>query len=110
MQRVVLRELRDEDGVRHLHVELTDEGDVVFSGQDLGAGVERFWGDGQREYEWIWTVKKAHVSALAHALSATDRDLLSTIAARFNHPRCDELEPFLEAHEIPFERWSRVGD
>ena len=106
--RVTLRDVRDEGGTRHLEACLTAEGDFVFSGQDLGPGVESVFGS--REYEWIWTIRRAQVAAFARALGATEATLLATIAARFADPRCAEIEPFLESHAIPFERWSRIGD
>jgi hypothetical protein len=110
MQRVVLRHVRDEGGLRYLQARLTDAGDLVFSGQEIGVAVERFWGEGMREYEWVWTVKKAHVPALASALGTTEAELLAALTARFAHPRSDEIQPFLRAHAIPFEPWSRVGE
>jgi hypothetical protein len=110
VQTVTLRNLRDDDGTRHLEARVTKDGDVVFSGQDLGRGVEQIFGEGLREYEWTWTIARAHVPALARALDATTATLLTCIADRFSDPHCAEIEPFLRAHRIAFARWSRVGD
>ena len=107
---VTLRNLRDADGTRHLEAHVTKEGDVVFSGQDLGRGVEHIFGEGMREYEWTWTISRAHVPALARALDATTATLLGRIADRFSEPRCNDIEPVLRSNAIPFTRWSRVGD
>jgi hypothetical protein len=107
---VTLRNVRDDQGTRHLEARFTDEGDFVFAGQDLGRGVEQAFGDGLREYEWIWTIRKSDVPALERALEATNATLLARVAERFADPRCAEIEPFLRSRAIAFERWSRLGD
>jgi hypothetical protein len=104
---VVLRRVKDADGSRLLEASLTVEGSVLITGTDLGDGVERLFG--VREYEWAWTIPSAAVPALLHALGATD-NVLSALEARFSGDNAALLGSFLEAHEIPTNRWSRLGD
>ena len=101
--------LRDIDG-RHLEANVRENGDLVIEGQDLGDAVESAFGPGIREYEWAWTVRSAHVPALAKALGCEPAGVLAALGARFRHPDSHLLLPFLETHEIPLERWSRMGD
>lgn len=93
--------------MRHLSVRLTDEGDVRFEGQDLGAIVERWFG--HREFEWSWTIRAADVPKLRMALGDPS-DLLAAIGERFRHEHANEIEPYLKAHSIPYDVWTRVGD
>ncbi|MBN2493425.1 MAG: hypothetical protein JXR96_02440 [Deltaproteobacteria bacterium] len=108
---VTLREIRDEHGLRYLGVRIDENGDLVIEGQDLGSGVESFWGEGASEYEWIRQVKARDLPRLLEALGAKpEADLLSLLGERFSGDRASELERFLKAHAIPSEFWSRVGD
>ncbi len=107
---IVLRDIHDEEGVRHLAARFTESGDLVIEGQDLGDGVERFFGEGIREYEWIWTIRRGSLVALARELGVNEGAILEELGRRFSHPSCGELEPFLKEHGIPLERWSRLGD
>jgi hypothetical protein len=109
LSQVTLRDFRDADGPRHLWARMTPEGDVVIEGQDLGDGVEKVFGAGIREYEWVWTVRAPHVPALLAALGAGD-DVLAALRARFSDERASGLRPFLDQHGIPVDAWSRVGD
>ncbi len=107
VQRVVLREERDKDDIRHLSARLLDNGDLLFEGQDLGASVEKFFG--YREYEWDWTIKAEHLPAFAKALGTTG-EILPALGEKFSGPNARDLKPFMEEHGIPFDMWSRVGD
>ena len=104
---VVLREIEDADGSRHLEASLTPNGDVIIQGRDYGDGVERIFG--VREYEWAWTIRAACVPALLRALEATD-DVLSAISAQFSGANAGGLSSFLAANGIATERWARHGD
>jgi len=106
---VVLVSARDADGSMHRSVALTEAGDLVLTGHDLGPGVERAFGDGLDEYEFVRTVRAEHVPAVLAALGAADPEqLLGEIAARFTS-RSPDLERFWRDHHIPSEFWSRVG-
>jgi hypothetical protein len=110
-RRVTLRRERDADGLRRLDVVLRDDGSLVIEGQDLGAGVERFWGAGLTEYEWTRTVEREHVPRLAAALGGgPDADVLALIEEAFAGEKAAGLEALLEQEGIPFQSWSRIGD
>ena len=104
---VVLRRVKDADGSRLLEASLTGEGDVLIEGRDFGDGVE--WAFGVKEYEWAWTIPTATIPALLRALGAAG-NVLSALAERFSGDNAALLGPFLEAHEIPTNHWSRLGD
>ena len=107
ISRIVLRRVHDADGSRLLEASLTATGDLLIEGQDLGDGVERIFGS--REYEWAWTISAGDLPALLHALEATG-NILSVLGERFSGESAALLGPFLETHNIPHTRWSRVGD
>ncbi len=104
---IVLRHQRDGDGLRHLEAILEEDGDLVIEGQDLGRGVEEFFGS--REYEWTWTIRAAHLPDLMRAL-AIQADPLAALEERFSGDRAGELKAFLDDQSIPREIWSRLGD
>jgi hypothetical protein len=105
--RVLLRQIRDKDGSQTLHASLAENGDLVLEGQDLGDGVERIFG--AREYEYALTVRAAAVPALRQALGV-EGDLLHALQAAFTDPAVIGAAAFLNAHSIPYELWTRVGD
>ena len=104
---VVLRQIKDADGSRLLEASVTANGDVLIEGHDFGDGVERVFG--VREYEWAWTIPSASIPSLLHALGATD-NVLFALKEQFSGDNATLLSSFLEANEIPTERWSRLGD
>lgn len=106
---VTLRDVRDEEGRRFLGASLAADGALTITGLDSGDGVERFFGPGSREYEWVWTIQAQHLPQLALALGAGD-DLLAALAARFTGDQTADLQPFLESQGIAYDVWSRVGD
>lgn len=124
-KRVILRNTCDRLGTQFLSVLMTDFGDVVVEGQDVGDGVEDCFGAGVREYEWSWTVRKADVRRLAKALKVPSgflgplkgwfsnkpaKTVLDELETQFSGERSAGLHRFLETHRIPFESWSRLGD
>ena len=106
-RRVVLRDVEDDQGTQHLEAKVKGKGDLVIEGQDLGAGVQRTLGFD--EYEWVWTIRARDVPSLSAALG-TPSDLLAALRERFSGDRAAELGSFLESNDIPYERWSRMGD
>ena len=106
-----LRNERSAKGGSFLIAVLTEEGDLRIEGQDLGDGVEEFWGTGNREYEWNLTVRALHLPRLTSVLGGHEGgDVLSLLASRYaQDPRCAS-RTFLEEHGVPVEFWSRVGD
>jgi hypothetical protein len=107
-QSVILRDTHDALGSRQLSASLAADGTLTFEGQDIGKGVEQVFGDGNIEYEWVWTVQPEHVPQLRFALNAGD-DVLSALAARFSDDAAAELYAFLNDHKIPYDSWSRIG-
>lgn len=108
---VVLRAERDEDGVRHLGARLTAGGDLVVEGQDVGPGVERFFGEGTTEYEWTHTVRAADLPALVAALDGDPGDdVLTLLERRCSGDDAAELSRLLGPDgPVPADRWSRIG-
>jgi len=109
LRSVVLRDTRDSSGTRHLEARFDDGGDLLLSGQDLGDGVEEYFGAGLREYEWCWTVRAADLPRLEAALGGAD-DVIGALGERFSGDAAAGLGAFLKENGIPYETWSRVGD
>lgn len=108
---IVIREEHSGKGSRYLSARITENGDLSIEGQDLGPGVEEFWGAGFREYEWIITVRAAHFPQLIAALGGMDGDNpLSLLAARCSEDERYASKSFLEDRGVPIEFWSRVGE
>lgn len=106
---VKLRNTWDASGTRHLAASIKDDGRVVISGQDLGRGVEEFFGSGNTEYEWEWTIEPGDVLKMAKELGSTD-DVLGALARSFSGDNAANLQTFLDDAGIPYSTWSRVGD
>lgn len=106
-RRVVLRDERRPSGTRYLSAAYSPQGDLVIEGQDLGDEVEHAFG--RREYEWVWTIRKANLATLSAALSGND-DVLDGLASRFSGRGAAKLHSFLSESGVPFETWSRMGD
>ncbi len=106
---VTLRDSRDQDGARRLDARLQSDGTLLIEGQDIGPGVERFFGPGMTEYEWAWTIRPQSVTALKKALKSDD-DVLSALKDRFSGAAAADLKPFLDDNGVAYEAWSRVGD
>lgn len=86
---------------RSVHVSLDEDGDLVWSGHDLGPEVGALQA-GASEYEFWRYVRAKHVPALLAALGgAAGDDVARLVSKRF---RSDvELAAFAEAHDIPTE-------
>ena len=106
---VILRNLRDEGGVRRLSASLSEAGDLLIEGQDLGAGVERVFGSGIREYEWIWTIGAESVPLLLDAMKHAGH-VLDALVEQFSDDKADSLKPFLDDNGVKYEAWSRLGE
>ena len=91
---------------------LADEAEVDFhiEAQDLGKGVRGYWGAGIGEYEWTITIRGSDVPALLQALD-TKADVLAALEKRFKGKKSsNELQPFLDQHNIPYGFWFWMGD
>jgi hypothetical protein len=82
----------------HIDAEITNEGDLLFSGQDVGEDPKQFFGDIDYEY---WLQVKA---------SEKDRVLLAVIKKLYsgNPSAFEEFKEFLESKHIPCEFSSYV--
>ena len=105
--KVVLRNQRDEYGLRYLDATLNENGDIVIEGQDLGKGVEEAFSSS--EYEWTWTIKSNHIHLLKKALGGTN-DILDALEKEYSGLNASKLYEFLENNKIPIESYSRIGD
>lgn len=104
---VILRNQRDEYGLRYLDATLNEDGDIVIEGQDLGKGVEEAFGCS--EYEWTWIIKSENVHLLKDALGGKE-DVLDTLEKEYSDINASKLYEFLENNKIPIEGYSRIGD
>lgn len=105
---LVMRDVRDEDGLSWRAVTETAEGGLQITGHDLGPGVSNLFG-GSSEYEFERRLSPEDTAVLRDRLGiAADADVLATIQDRFDSTT--DLEAFIAAHEIPSEFWSRIGD
>ena len=103
---VLLDEWLDGES-RHVTAKLTDDGNLVISGQDIGPSVERIFGSD--EYEYSHTIPAAYIAAFFELLGAIQvTDILGAID-HFGRGRYLEIVEALEkAKEImPIQFWSR---
>jgi hypothetical protein len=59
------------------------DGRLTIDGQDLGAAVERVWGEDMTEYEWSFSMSPEDVTKLKLALGCTG-DALAVLEERFS--------------------------
>ena len=111
LQSVVLRDLTDSGGRRFLEAKWREDGGIAIDGQDLGAGVERAFGEGLSEYEWAWAVEPKDVPAAVAALGGHKGDDPLRVVAAWSaaHGGQDPGSHLREAG-VPIGFWSRVGD
>jgi hypothetical protein len=104
---VMLREEHGKKGSRYFSASYRPGGNLIFEGQDLGAGVREVFGF--FEYEWVWTVHASSLPALKKALG-NPRDLLLALKKNFSNDNAENLDTFLADHNITYEKWNRIGD
>ena len=103
---VLLDEWLDGES-RHVTAKLTDDGNLVISGQDIGPSVERIFGSD--EYEYSHTIPAAYIAAFFELLGARQvRDVLGAID-HFGRGRYLEIVDALEKAKkiMPIQFWSR---
>lgn len=84
VRRVVLRDDRDERGVRFEAAQMDDDGTLRVAGRDVGPGVSDFFGAEISSYEWVYVIPAGRVEALARALGAEPGDdLLGALASYY---------------------------
>jgi hypothetical protein len=92
---------------RFLSASITEAGDLVIAGQDLGPSTSIVSSDG--EYEWWRTIKAEHFPALLQLLNAPPgSDVLQVLASHWTGPASHELERCIRESDIPSEvsAWS----
>jgi hypothetical protein len=92
---------------RFLTASITDAGDLLIEGQDLGPSTSFVSSDG--EYEWWRTIKAEHLPALLQLLDAPPgSDVLQVLASHWTGPASHELEKRIRDSGIPSElsTWS----
>ena len=107
----LLESQTDEDGVVRRWVALSDDGTLVIAGQDIGAIVERFFGE--REYEFARSVAPDDVPLVRQllGLGPAGDEWRDAIAGRFSEPGGSaRLERLLTEGGVPTQFWSRTGD
>ena len=109
LESIVLRELRDDGGLRHLSASQCPDGRIIIEGRDLGPGVERIFG--ALEYEWAWTIGPDAIAAAIEALDGRDGDDPLRVLAAWStvHGGMDPGS-HLQGAGVPIEFWSRMGD
>ncbi len=108
---VVLRDFMDEDGSRYLEARLTPAGDLEVEGQDLGPGVAKVFGQGFREYEWRYLVRRKDFPRLARALQAPPgTDILNLIQFRCTGPGAREIGEVISEGKIPHKLRNWLGE
>jgi len=111
LPRIVLRDLRDAGGVRHLQATRQPDGGILIEGQDLGSGVEQAFGAGLTEYEWAWDIEADAVPAVIVALDGREGDDPLRLLAAWSSAH-GGLDPgsHLQDAAVPIKFWSRIGD
>lgn len=111
LRRIVLRDLRDAGGVRHLQATRQPNGGILIEGQDLGSGVEQVFGAGLTEYEWAWDIEAAAVPAVIVALGGREGDdPLRVLAAWTTAHGGMDPGSHLQERDVPIKFWNRIGD
>ena len=103
---VLLNECLDGES-RHVTAKLTDDGNLVISGQDIGPSVERIFGSD--EYEYSHTIPAPYIAAFFELLGARQvTDILGAID-HFGRRRYSEILDALEDAKkvMPVQFWSR---
>jgi len=107
---IVLRDVRDERGTRHLAARRREDGSIIIEGHDLGRGVEVF-GPGLSEYEWVWTIAPDAVPSAIEALGGKEGDDLLQLLLGWStdHGGTDPGTHLREAG-VTIAFWSHLGD
>ena len=106
LKEVVLLEEQNGADSRSVWASLTENGDLIISGQDIGPGVERVFGSD--EYEFSHTIPSDYVLPFLEILGATKvTDVLIALRV-FGGPRYEEITNALETAQtsMPIRFWS----
>jgi len=106
-QTVVISQKNDEKGYFYRAIHLEDDGSLVIEGQDIGRGVEDFFGGDSSEYEFFRTIRPPAVAELERLSGISHTGLLENLRDHFG--TTSALEEYLEGGGIVLTVWSRVG-
>lgn len=105
---VRLAAIHDGPDSRSLEVEFDDDGDVSFSGQDLGPATGPVSSDG--EYEYGFRIAKGDVSTAVAALGGEPHEPIRTVLLRrWTGPEAFRIRPALEAAGLETHLWTYSG-
>ena len=106
-----LEQRRDDDGLLHRSLTLTDDDALVLRGHDVGAGVSKVFGAGRDEYEFVASIDRAGVLRLREVMGlVAGDDLRTALEARFAVPGgAHAYQALLKEHDIPTEFWNHIG-
>ena len=85
-----------------------DDGKLILYGQDLGSGVEEFWGDSDYEYYYTLSVKNTEkIHKLLKNDSGEDLELLELVKIYFSGiDGCKDFREYCEKHRIKYDFYS----
>jgi hypothetical protein len=96
MNNIQLIEAKSEKCSVYLSAKIDKDGDLVLEGQDLGSGVEAYWGDSDYEY---WVV-----------VSADKKLTLFLLLSQYAFKNINELIKWLDTLEIKYRKLGPVTD
>lgn len=108
MTTVELHNIAQGNEHRTAHAERQDDGALVVEGCDTGPEVRNWFGPDASRYEWGVRVPPDQIPALMAALDRAGQDPVEAVAEWFTG-ETRAFEPFLDAHDVVHESWSRVG-
>ena len=107
VRRVVLRDIRDEDGTRYLDAAIESDGTLRVTGHDEGPGVSQVFGPAITSYEWVYVVAPDRVAALVDELGGTVGDDALTLLQARHDQGSEGLDAVLRSPRInaQFDSW-----
>lgn len=107
MTTVELHNIATGNANRTAHAVRQDDGALVVEGRDVGPQIRDWFGPEAVHYEWGVRVPAERLPDLLAALGRPDGDPVEAVADWFTG-ETRAFEPFLDAHGVVHESWSRV--
>lgn len=93
-----------------MEARLTEDGDLIIEGHDIGPSVQRFWGARFRECEWAILVRAANVPQLVAVLGGSKGDdVLSLLSSQYSDDERYLSKTFLDERAVLNEFWNRLS-
>jgi hypothetical protein len=108
VRRVILRDLRTDDGTQFEAAQLEDDGTLRITGHDTGSSVSDFFGDDITSYEWVYVVPPDRVQALLQALGKDgDKDDILAALATYHQQNGGRISALLKNPPVSatFDNW-----